>query len=159
MDNNCFILPFYTAICMPDVLGKIEFPKPHYARWFDKYVYDDLGISELTGEIMYSIRCGFLHKAEFSRIEMKNTEIIFSLPSKSNNSMNNCAEYVPETGKLLLCIDIVDLCDAIFAQSIKFIQKNIDNPKQKKWFSEIASIAPLDLTMRGFSARGVNTIS
>ena len=61
------------ALTLPDICGEIEYPcepsgKKRYAKWCDaNFDFDDSHIgfgtekAELNGELLYALRCAFLH--------------------------------------------------------------------------------------------------
>src|SRR5687768_8735608 len=53
-----------TAITLPDIAGKIEFPNAHsqkrYADWFERYMRDKYKF--LSGDDCYALRCSLLHE-------------------------------------------------------------------------------------------------
>ena len=77
MDCDCLLAGLALALILPDICGKAEFPqenssKKRYIQWYDETV----GITEkppkstkrntempyLSGEVIYSLRCQFLHQ-------------------------------------------------------------------------------------------------
>lgn len=79
LDNECYIVALMGALTLPDICGKSAYPKlknvgERYKRWCDTYVYPqiqhtdeddktlDCGITYLSGEIIYSLRCYMLHQ-------------------------------------------------------------------------------------------------
>ena len=77
LENECLLAGLALALTLPDICGKAEFPqenssKKRYIQWYDEIV----GITEkppkstkrntempyLSGEVIYSLRCQFLHQ-------------------------------------------------------------------------------------------------
>lgn len=73
LDNNCFFSALSLALTLPDICGKAKYPKDgnkkRYIAWCDEYVgaYEQcLGeegtMPYLSGEVVYQLRCSFLHQ-------------------------------------------------------------------------------------------------
>ena len=74
LDNNCFFSALAVALMLPDICGKAEYPnekssKKRYIGWYDKNIGqyekcpdDDGKMPYLSGEVVYSLRCCFLHQ-------------------------------------------------------------------------------------------------
>ena len=74
LENRCYITALVSAITIPDICGKAEFPeckcnKHRYVKWYD----DNIGQYEknpdaseempyMSGEIIWSLRCKLLHE-------------------------------------------------------------------------------------------------
>lgn len=81
LDNDCFFSALAIALMLPDICGKAEYldkgNKDRYISWYDKYVgvYEQCQEFEgempyLSGEVVYQLRCSFLHAGDFD-IEKK----------------------------------------------------------------------------------------
>lgn len=79
LDNECYIVALMGALTLPDICGKNAYPElknvgERYKQWCDTFVYPqtqhaneddktlDCGITYLSGEIIYSLRCYMLHQ-------------------------------------------------------------------------------------------------
>ena len=74
LDNDCFFSALSLALTLPDICGKAKYPnekstKKRYIDWYDEYVgaYEQCPGEEgkmpyLSGEVVYSLRCSFLHQ-------------------------------------------------------------------------------------------------
>lgn len=71
LKNNLYMVALNTALTLPDICGKAEFPsdsnKKRYTKWFDANYkqYDTArndGTPYLDGEVIYSLRCSLLHQ-------------------------------------------------------------------------------------------------
>ena len=78
LDNNLYFAALNSALTLPDICGKAEYPserssKKRYIDWYDK----EIGLYErnprlngpeempyLSGQVMYSLRCAMLHSGE-----------------------------------------------------------------------------------------------
>ena len=78
IENDCYIVALMGALTLPDICGKSAYPSlkvgARYAKWCDTYVYPtkgridreeesvDCGITDICGQIIYSLRCSLLHQ-------------------------------------------------------------------------------------------------
>ena len=76
LDNNCLLAGLALALTLPDICGKAEHPSlgvgARYIRWYDENVgitekppksaKSDAEMPYLSGEVVYSLRCQFLHQ-------------------------------------------------------------------------------------------------
>ena len=74
LENDCFFSALSLALTLPDICGKAKYPdeksnKNRYIAWYDEYVgsYEkypgrDSKVPYLSGEVVYSLRCSFLHQ-------------------------------------------------------------------------------------------------
>ena len=78
LENDCYIVALMGALTLPDICGKSAYPElkvgARYIKWCDTYVYPtpvhidqeamnlDHGITNVNGQIIYSLRCSLLHQ-------------------------------------------------------------------------------------------------
>lgn len=74
LDNDCFFSALSLALTLPDICGKAKYPNEksvgkRYIDWYDEYVgaYEQCPGEEgqmpyLSGEVVYQLRCSFLHQ-------------------------------------------------------------------------------------------------
>lgn len=74
LDNDCFFSALSLALTLPDICGKAKYPDEkksgkRYIDWYDEYVgvYEQCPGEEgqmpyLSGEVVYQLRCSFLHQ-------------------------------------------------------------------------------------------------
>ena len=77
LDHQYFTLALMAALTLPDICGKAEYQdskpgKQRYIDWYDKYIPHGLSpfwdeergknLPELSGEIVYLLRCSMLHE-------------------------------------------------------------------------------------------------
>ena len=90
LDNECYMVALMSALTLPDICGKSAYPEllvgERYKKWCDTYVYPkirhidenggdmDCGITPLSGEIIYSLRCSLLHQGS-ADIDGKKCEV------------------------------------------------------------------------------------
>lgn len=104
LDNECYIVALMGALTLPDICGKSAYPNlnvgERYRNWCDTYVYPkthhtdengktlDCGITDLSGKIIYSLRCCLLHQGS-ADIDGKECEVEdFELLIQSQNEFN-----------------------------------------------------------------------
>ena len=90
IENDCYIVALMGALTLPDICGKSAYPElkvgARYTEWCDTYVYPartdidqsagnvDCGITNVNGQIIYSLRCSLLHQGS-SDIDSKKCEV------------------------------------------------------------------------------------
>ena len=114
------------ALILPDICGKIEFPKKptkeRYPKWYDKYVrhkyefgdcYQENNTIFMTGKDCYALRCALLHEGHQDLRTQKAYErlqkIDFVVPKsgKIRHKINfSNIEFQLEVDKF--CLDICD---------------------------------------------------
>ena len=134
--NENFIAALALALTLPDICGKAEFPDEkrvghRYIKWFNDYVgkyekppksndgknteFDDMPY--MSGEIIYSLRCCFLHqgnpnieKAKIHEPQCKVTHFTLIVANAINggSSMVSCNSF--SDSERTLEINIVNLC-------------------------------------------------
>lgn len=77
LDNDCYFAALAIALMLPDICGKAKYHKEgrdRYIDWYDEYVgqYEKCPKSEaypdeselpyLSGEVVFKLRCAFLHQ-------------------------------------------------------------------------------------------------
>ena len=78
IEKDCYIVALMGALTLPDICGKSAYPElkvgERYTKWCDTYVYPmrtgidqsagnvDCGITNVNGQIIYSLRCSLLHQ-------------------------------------------------------------------------------------------------
>jgi hypothetical protein len=108
LDNECYIVALMGALTLPDICGKSAYPNlsvgERYRNWCDAYVYPkiqhtdedretlDCGIIDLSGRIIYSLRCCLLHQGSVD-IDGKKCEVEdFELLIQPQNEFNFYAD-------------------------------------------------------------------
>ena len=85
LDNNCFLSALAIALTLPDICGNAKYPDlgvtKRYTKWYDEYIgkYEKCPGREdempyLSGEIVYQLRCSFLHSGNPNVSKDKITE-------------------------------------------------------------------------------------
>lgn len=71
LQNNMYLIALNTALILPDICGKAEYPtlstNERYKKWYDMYIAEPKNKSpndtlQLTGNVVYSLRCSLLHE-------------------------------------------------------------------------------------------------
>lgn len=101
LDNNLYLVALNTALTLPDICGKAEYPnekssKKRYIDWYDKHIgqYEinpenvkrGIDMPYLSGEVVYSLRCSLLHQGN-PNIDGKHN-INFSLVIEKKNEFD-----------------------------------------------------------------------
>ena len=73
LDNECYIAALSLALTLPDICGRAEYPnarvRDRYIMWYDTFLGPlqkfnspyGADMPYLSGEVVYSLRCNFLH--------------------------------------------------------------------------------------------------
>lgn len=73
LDNECYIAALTSALTLPDICGKAEYPKEktseRYIKWYHEWIgqyekcpNDKHDMPYPSAEIIYSLRCSLLHE-------------------------------------------------------------------------------------------------
>ena len=78
LEHDCYFAALAIALMLPDICGKAKYPKAkvgdRYIDWYNEYVGryekspknedcpDEVDMPYLSGEVVYSLRCSFLHQ-------------------------------------------------------------------------------------------------
>jgi hypothetical protein len=100
LDNNLYLVALNTALTLPDICGKAEYPNltptARYKKWYSEHIgqYEinpinkarGINMPYLSGNIVYSLRCSLLHQGN-PNIEGKHN-INFSLVIEKKNEFD-----------------------------------------------------------------------
>ena len=156
IDNRCFLSGLALALTLPDICGKVRYPrekyKGPYIKWVDEYVTpyychpDDKfeGIyknTEFNGEVCYSLRCAYLHSGNID-LQEQNKDILINpfdlcISSNQDNSIYSEMQGVTTSDfsgekKYSLRLDLRRLCNTLCDVAEKYYQKH----ENKKLFLE-----------------------
>ncbi len=110
--KNCnWYAALFIAISLPDICGKIEYPRKEssvrYADWFDKYLKSYKGF--LSGKDCYALRCALLHEGSADITNQKIREVleyfVFLPKGPHCNLIKNCVIYGKNQSFLQLRVD------------------------------------------------------
>ena len=74
LEKDLYFAALISAIILPDICGKVEFPeekssRKRYILWYDKEIgkyeknpNDKVNMPYLSGEVIYNLRCSLLHE-------------------------------------------------------------------------------------------------
>ncbi len=107
LDNDFHLAALALALTLPDICGKAEYPSlrtgDRYIRWYDEnvgitekppeFAKSDTEMPYLSGEVVYSLRCQFLHQGtpsiEIQKIKEEACQIDdFILVLQKKNSLD-----------------------------------------------------------------------
>ena len=90
LKNGCYIAALTTALTLPDICGKVEYPndgnssryKKWYSEWIGKYEKcpdDEDNMPYATAKLIYNLRCSLLHEGNADVDLDKNDLMSFKL--------------------------------------------------------------------------------
>lgn len=152
LKNENFIAALALALTLPDICGKVEFPKDgngsRYVKWFDKHVgqyekppqssdgkhteFDDMPY--ISGEVIYQLRNCLLHQGtpsiEKSRIreprcQVTHFSLIISGAMNGGNSSVSKNSFIDSEIRTLE-INIVNLCCKLCLVAKAYYEDNKD---------------------------------
>ena len=73
LKNGCYIAALTTALTLPDICGKVEYPKDsnssRYKKWYSEWIGqyekcpdDEDNMPYPTADLIYNLRCSLLHE-------------------------------------------------------------------------------------------------
>lgn len=98
LNNNCYLTALNTALTLPDICGKAEYPqiksnKMRYTNWYNTHIaqYEKSNkhpeMFYLTGEMVWSLRNNTLHEGTFvfngNKIGFEDYELVIQNPNRS----------------------------------------------------------------------------
>lgn len=132
LDNRLYFIALMSALALPDICGKAEYPDEKYTgnrykNWLNKYVnsrefgkYEYPAIQGLEAEIIYKLRCNLLHQGtpnvEEDIADVDYFELVRVNPLSCHQfqySIENQIEQVDGTEKVIarkISINIALLC-------------------------------------------------
>ena len=102
LDNDLYFVALNTALTLPDICGRAEYPElrtaERYKKWYQEYIgqYEqcpedkdnNTGFPYLSDDVVYQLRCSILHQGNLN-IEKGKTGIDkFALTIESKNEFN-----------------------------------------------------------------------
>lgn len=147
LDNGCCIAGLSLALTLPDICGKAYYPtlgnKRRYIQWFDENLgmpkNDEeralFGMPDLSGALVYSLRCSLLHQGNPNIKKNEFGIIYFELLYRQHEGVHiitssSQAEIVKdEDGKekeinRMISINVRNLCEQICIAAEKCYQKD-----------------------------------
>lgn len=157
LDNELFLAGLALALTLPDICGKAEYPredssKKRYIQWYDEnvgitekppeFAQRDTEMPYLSGEVVYSLRCQFLHqgtpnietkkiKEEACRIDdftlliekKKNPEIYMDSAAVFSGGTDSAGQY-PAFRVRSYEVNVRRLCFVLSACAKAYYEKN-----------------------------------
>lgn len=148
LNTNCFIAALTTALTLPDICGKAEFPSlsttERYKKWYDKYIgvfekskHNVSNILYLSSDIVYSLRNNTLHQGTYNidgeKYDIQEFTLLVESPNRAILQCSAfCIEEQFEGNKLVktrkkMRINVVDL----IIKLCKCSQSYYENNKEK----------------------------
>ena len=150
LDNDCYYAALSLALMLPDICAQAEYPKMslgnRYIKWFDEFYskYEKEILEEnsayLIGEVLYNLRCSFLHignpaikREKIKEEQNKNIRIfLFKDDNKDHIPYRNIIFPITinqKSGTLTATayfINIRGICLRIAAAADKYYENNIE---------------------------------
>lgn len=161
LNTNCFIAALTTALTLPDICGRAEFPNKstsiRYKEWYNKYVGEDEKFRcnkednlYLNGDLVYLLRNNTLHQGTLDiDSEMYNIQDFTLLVELPNSSILQCSTFCTEKyfvdGKLIRTIKKVNInVVELILKICKCAQTYYNDNKEKFEFmkDKITTISP-----------------
>lgn len=136
LGKKCYIAALTTAITLPDICGRAEYPKEkaagkRFKQWFSQYVYSEkpFGI-HMSEDIAYSLRCKLLHEGNPSIDKGKCRVNQFALMIRENSChipLESSQNYVDAEGNIIYSfynVNLIELCSQISNAALRYFQNN-----------------------------------
>lgn len=132
MNNS--LVALMTALSLPDICGKAEYPneKPsdRYIRWYEEWIgkyetFDDSKMLYVSGGIAYELRNSLVHEGSPKIHEDKNNHKKFKLV-KENSHMFGGSSLISSNGDRELEINISNLIWKLCRCAEAYYEKNKD---------------------------------
>ena len=136
IQNKCYISALTTAIMLPDICSKAEYPNEkatgkRYKQWYKQYVYSEnpFGI-HMPEDIAYSLRCNLLHEGN-PTIDNANCRVNqFALIIRENGAnipLESSEYYTDSDGNKIFNIynvNLIELCRQTANAALRYYRKN-----------------------------------
>lgn len=144
LKNECYIAALTTALTLPDICGKVEYPndnttsryKKWYSKWIGKYEKCPKNNDNMpypTSDLIYDLRCSLLHEGNPNVNLDKNDLISFKLfTTGSDMSGTIVIIHKDGDGKPIgreIQIGIENLCFKLYSMAKEFYNENKDKFK------------------------------
>ena len=88
LDCRLYFLSITMALALIDICAALESPdgettKAKYIAWYEQWISPDY--ANLTGNDIYSLRCGVVHQGRFGHERMQYSRVVFTLPDGRGN--------------------------------------------------------------------------
>ncbi len=144
LKNECYIAALTTALTLPDICGKVEYPKDNnssrYKKWYSKWIgkYEKCPDDEdnrpySTADLIYDLRCSLLHEGNPNVNLGRNDLMSFKLLITGSDMSGTIAIIHKDgDGKSIgreIQIEIKNLCFKLCSMAKEFYNKNKDKFK------------------------------
>ena len=144
LDAELYLVALCTALTLPDICGKAEFPDERssatrYKTWYEKHMgqyekgpesSDDMPY--LSGEVVYSLRCSLLHQGNPNVDKDKTNIDEFQLIVQRMNGIeiyldtSTVIEHADGTQTRIIKVNIKSLCWKLCRVAKKYFENNKD---------------------------------
>jgi hypothetical protein len=130
-------LPFLAVamtVALPDIcMSLISENGRSGGESYKQWCRENLGkeFSFLTGDDLWSMRCGVLHNGRFGDLKHNVARVIFSLPGPGANTFVNCK------ANDAYFYSVVDFCRNFTNAVVNWLEKNKDNPTVRSNLSRL----------------------
>lgn len=127
LENEIYIVALTTALILPDICGKAEFPdeKPanRYKEWLKRNINFEKSI--ISSDEIYQLRCCLLHEGCPTFYKEKNRIGEFELLIQPFKSANKTMQSRNNIGsKSVRTINVEYLCEIIYIAAGEYFNKN-----------------------------------
>lgn len=174
LDSNLYLIALNTALTLPDICGKAEYPKiknttDRYLKWYSEYIGQGLinpdnsqeeEIPYLNATVVYQLRCAMLHAAT-PNVTVERTKINrFILKTEPKNGFGIYADvstvYYGSGGKSVESVEYIvsvrRLCFLLCQAATVYYRKN---PEKFNFFDYCISDSFTALTNQTEFKKGV----
>ena len=156
LDNKNYYAALFISLTLPDICGKIQFPKQsskeRYINWFNQYLRNTyigdppLCIPFLTGEDLYSFRCSLFHEGSEDISNQSARRILTEFVLIETGPHLNLFK---DDGHGILQINIADFCKEICGGVKQWLNDFKDNPILVEYRSRLINIHPSGTVING----------
>jgi hypothetical protein len=114
-----YYLAIVTVLSLPDVCAALESQNGEssgakYKAWYDTWMA--VRYPEITGQDLYSLRCGVLHQGRLGHSKMQYSRVLFTVPNPQKNLYHrNIANDALNLDALQFCRDMIECVSAWYA--------------------------------------------
>jgi hypothetical protein len=125
LDAGLHYLAVASALSLPDVCAALESPTgttsgAQYKAWYDAWLAPLY--PNITGDDIYSLRCGVVHQGRFGHPKMQYSRVLFTIPNASRNVFHN--NILDDA----LNLDAPTFCKDIIASVMKWYEAKKTDP-------------------------------
>lgn len=138
--NDCYLSALMMALSIPDICSKAvssdkTTSRSRYIKWFDDNLVDnyrckeDLLDPELTGEVLYELRCSIFHSGFFdlqNKSKIKGQDEINEFRLYADKLSNNYVISGTINDRVVIEVNIVKLCELLCLLGEFYYKNNIE---------------------------------